>query len=352
MCLNRRMLALAVGIMAILAGGVPSFGQQNDPFVGEYTAFDEIFSIEDTITLDPSILIGEIQSLDVSDSGSLVMVDGVAQSIYLFDATGSHVAELSNHGCFPDPSFMPFYARFVDKGWIVARDWDATILLFDSTGKCTAGKRQVELLRTTGFCEFDGSIIALRSFTPEDPALVVLNLEFDVLREQPLSAPGFPMLNAQVLPLPGRSIGCFKSGLWFIYPESPDAMSAESPDRSYSVPEFYKDRTGDLSQDRQVNLTKRMGRIMGATLAVGLYELYESVHVVEYFGSRKGRFNEQKGIGLQIVDHANPESAVSTIADINIKAAKDGFLYVVGDHEALPDGTVANPLIVRYRYRR
>ena len=128
-------------------------------------------------------------------------------------------------------------------------------------------------------------------------------------------------------------------------------MSAQSQDEPHNVPVFYKDRDKDLSLDTE--RLKRLGEIMGSTITFGIYELYDSAHIVAYMGTWNTRFkNHQRGLGLLIVDHTRPESAISTFADIHLKAAKDGLVYAMGEHEERPDGTVDNPVIIRYRYRQ
>ena len=347
--MNRGLAQLAVVSVAIAATSFPSFGQQAPTYVAPYVPFDEIFVAEDTLTLDPEILIGQVQSLDISDTGAMVLVDNVAQAIHLFTATGSHVAQLNIEDCFPE-SGAPKSARFVGNDRIVARGSSGTYLVFDSTGKCIFGKRRQELVATTGFCGVEDSLFVFRSFTRQNPSLLVLTPDLELAREVSLRAPKFRLLSTQILPAPGRSIGCFETGPRYIYPESPDAVSAQSQDEPHNVPVFYKDRDKDLSMD--TDRIKRFGEIMEYTFANGVYELYDSVHIVAYYGQRKARFNNQESFGLQIVDHTRPESAISTITDIDIKAAKGGLVYAMGEHEERPDGTVDNPVIIRYRYRQ
>ena len=346
--MNRGLAQLAVVSVAIAATSFPSFGQQAPTYVAPYVPFDEIFFAEDTLTLDPEILIGQVQSLDISDTGAMVLVDNVAQAIHLFTATGSHVAQLNIEDCFPE-SGAPWSARFVGKDRIVANDTGGTYSVFDSTGKCIVAKRRSELVSTTGFCGVEDSLFVFRSFT-QNPSLLVLTPDLELAREVSLRAPKFRLLSNQSLPSPGRSIGCFETGPRYIYPESPDAVSAQSQDEPHNVPVFYKDRDKDLSMD--TNPMKRVGEIMEYIITFGVYELYDSAHIVAYMGTWKTRFKNQRGLGLLIVDHTRPESAVSTFADIHLKAAKDGLVYAMGEHEERPDGTVDNPVIIRYRYRQ
>jgi len=347
---NRALALLGVISVAITATEVSSFGQQAPTHAAPYVPFDEIFVAEDTLTLDPEVLIGQVQSLDISSTGALILVDNVAQAIHLFTATGAHVVQLNTEDCYPEP-VVPRSARFVGKDRIVASASGGTYFVFDSTGKCIVAKRRPELIATTGFCGVEDSIFVFRSFTPRNPSLLVLTPDLELAREVSLRAPRFPLLSTQVLPSPGRSIGCFEAGPRYLYPESPDAVSVQSPDEPHNVPVFYKDRTQDLTRTTTDRM-KRVREIMEYTITYGLYELHDSTHIIAYVGSWKARFINQKGLGLLIVDHTRPESAISTFADIDIMAAKDGLVYAMGEHEELPDGTVDNPVIIRYRYRQ
>ena len=339
-------LALAI---AIAATSFSSFGQQAPSHVAPFVPFEEVFAVEDTLRLDPEVLIGQIWSLDIDDAGRLVLVDFVAQAIHLFSATGSHIAQLATEDCWPEP-VTPWNARFVSNGRIVAKGTGGTFFAFDSAGLCVAAKRATELRTVTGFCGMADSIFAIRSMAPRGPSLLVLSPDFEIEREIPLQQSRFRRLTLQALSRPGRNIGCFETGPRYLYPESADGVSVWSPDTPHSIPEFYEDRSRDLSLD--TDQMKRLTEIMDATITYGIYELDNSTHIVSYLGRRKARFQDLEGRGFQITDHAHPASGISTIADIDVLAAKDGLVFALQAHERQPDGTLANPGIIRYRYLR
>ncbi len=339
-------MALAV---AIAATSFASFGQRAPSHVAPFVPFEEVFAAEDTLILDPEVLIGQIWSLDIDDAGRMVLVDYVAQAIHLFSATGSHVAQLATENCWPEP-VTPWNARFVSNGRIVAKGTSGTFFAFDSAGMCIVAKRAPELRTVTGFCGMVDSTFAIRSMAPRGPILLVLSPDFEIEREIPLEEPRFRRLTVQALSQPGRNIGCFETGPRYLYPESADGVPVWLPDVPQSIPEFYEDRSRDVSLD--TDQMKRVTEIMDATIAYGIYELDDSAHIVSYLGRRKARFQNLEGRGFQIVDRAHPASAVSTIADINVLAAKDGLVYALQAHQRQPDGTLNNPGIIRYRYLR
>ncbi len=46
--------------------------------------FDELFVLQDTLRLDPSMLIGQVGFLDISARDEILVTDHVANSVYLF----------------------------------------------------------------------------------------------------------------------------------------------------------------------------------------------------------------------------------------------------------------------------
>lgn len=57
-------------------------------------------------------------------------------------------------------------------------------------------------------------------------------------------------------------------------------------------------------------------------------------------------------VGISVASNSGAFSGTSTVSPVWPMAAANGYLYAVGETETLPNGDIANPQVVRYRFIR
>ncbi len=303
--------------------------------------FDEVFALEDTVRLDPSVLIGWIWDLDVNSAGEILITDYGARNASVWSATGQFLRELSVEECDPGAGFQPFGAQFVGNGHIMAYDGRGRAYVFDGAGKCVMNAKGAEFVNITSACAREDTIFAMPHPRPRGAPVAKLKAysrSLVLLEEIAIEPPQWPNLAAQVV-TPGRSLACFDDGVWYMYQGHMDASSVQpqSAQVQYKPPYFVKRR-----RDAPVDIRRGSSNDAG-TGVYGIFSIDGSTRVVAHYP--KG-----EGIGLTIVDHKNRYFAVSTITPFWPEAAGNGMLYFTGDVEMLSNGEKGNPVLIRYRF--
>ena len=114
--------------------------------------FDDLFIFEDSIRLDPAVLLGRITHLDVSSSNELLVSDELGQGVYLFSLTGALLSEMVIDECAPEADgFSVNSAVFASDDCIVAIDGSRGYV-FDRDGNCLVSKEYFDFLTTQAIC--------------------------------------------------------------------------------------------------------------------------------------------------------------------------------------------------------
>ena len=125
-----RSLFIVTAIAAIgCSPGEPEAALEPSPVV----PFDELFIPHDTVRLDPSVLIGNVESIDVGPNAELLISDRSGEDIHLFSADGKHALSYSKDECLPEESGMPpLLVRFIQERQImVLRTGTGAAAVFD-----------------------------------------------------------------------------------------------------------------------------------------------------------------------------------------------------------------------------
>lgn len=312
--------------------------------------FHELFVLADTIRLDPSILLGSIGFIDVSQSGDLLITDDASRITHLFSAAGTHMRSYSVPVCLPDEAgFVPTSARFAGRRHVLVMDLSGPAVLFGLDGACIVAKREGIHNLAKSFCVRDDSIFTHKLYHVGPASSTVYNLALEHIAELPINPPRLVTLNFALLGIQGRSIDCFSDGAYYVYLEDMDAMPVHAhPDRIRYRPDFFERWPEDLP-DHPSPEDLRKHPTVGA-----VYALDASTRMVFFFDLAQiwkrvdgEMFYE---FGLSVASNRNQFPGRSTIAPVWPLAAAEGYIYTVGEYESLPDGDVGNPLIIRYRF--
>ena len=315
--------------------------------------FHELFELPDTVRLDSTIVIGRISFLDISETGKLLVSDDVARSIHLFSATGEHERSYSVQGCLPDDGedFIPWSSRFIGHNRILTMQVAGPAAIFDTDGDCLVGMRAWMLLAKS-FCALEDSIFTHKVFTVGHATTSVFSNALEKIAEIPIDPPRLVSLNTDFLGQQGRSIDCFDDGAYYVYTESMDAIPVRS--RSIRIqhrPDYFERRPDDLPMATPAERT-RLQMEYPSTIAV--FALDGSTRMV-LSSSLDNKWNAHDAStvfpkGISVASNTGKFPGRSTISPVWPMAAGNGFIFVVGEHESLPNGEFGNPVILRYRF--
>ena len=78
-------------LVGLLTEGTPRFDNPSDDVVyaSELVPFQDLFALDDTLVLDPSVFLGDIFFIDVDTDGSILVTEFQSELAHLFAPTGS-----------------------------------------------------------------------------------------------------------------------------------------------------------------------------------------------------------------------------------------------------------------------
>ena len=353
--LLERGIVTSVVLAGLLTGYAPRSNDSSKEavYASELVPFEDLFVVEDTLVLDPSVILGWIWFMDGEASGSVLITDIQSDLAHLFTPTGLHQATYSMDTCFPsDFGHSLWISRFADGDRIIMTTLGGTVVVFDRSGNCLAAKRKVMPIQS--FCTLGDSMYAFRG--PKGPSMSIMDvysLDLESRREIVLEDPEFNRLNRTFHGTAGRDIACFDSGPWYKYHEDMDARVVHgNSGMAKTRPDFFVRRDQDIPAGLG---TRRRQRVLNAyPLLVGLYALDEDIRMGEFSGIdeayRTENVKSRDVRGLSIVSTSNQFKAVSTVPYKSPKTARNGYLFFLGEHVPMENGDVGNPALIRYRF--
>ena len=322
--------------------------------------FEDLFTLEDTLVLDPSVIVGQISFMDVDASGSLLITDEVSNLVHLFASTGQHQATYIMDVCLPiDGEHRVWTSRFADKGRVISSTKSGAMVVFDRSGDCLAAKRGLHYpLRS--FCAQDDSVFLFRGPRGLGKALTsvvgVYTMDLELEREIRLEAPEFQKLNITFLGSGGRDMDCFSDGPYYKYHENMDARPAYGQSQAVVArPDFFVRRDQDLPTRGGPSLERSVSLNAFPSLT-GMYALDDDSRMMVF--TRIGNeFRQEYSptdrsmTGLSIVSNSGKFGSTSTVYHRKPMTARHGYLYFVGKYVQTEDGEGGNPSVTRYRFK-
>jgi hypothetical protein len=349
---NGRIFLLLVTVLLGGCSSDPQYQVVEPPLV----PFEELFVLEDTIRLDPSVIIGRISFMDTDPEGNLLITDSIGDSVFLFSSTGEHIRTYDPLKCLIGrEEFSPWNSLFMSEGKIMTTHVSYGAVVFNPDGSCFSTVQSTP----TPFWNSCVHNDSLYYYTPiamasSNASLVAYSSELVKLHDIPVKPTVFPVLNDGRMGILGRSIACFDDGPYFAYQESVDAMPAYAKaDLTLQRPKFFVDRPRDLrqnwSRDRQREEWNKYPSLYG------VFALTPQTRMVTHFNlwdrwRPAGLDDQTYFLGIGIVSNTGqflPRSIITTIVPI---AAGHGYMYERKEHELLPDGELGNRLIIKYRF--
>ena len=346
-------------LAGLLAGCTPRSNDQPELTVhpSVMVPFEDLFVLEDTLVLDPSVIVGRIWFMDVDASGSVLITDIAANLVYLFAPEGQHQATYSMDTCLPDGEHSVWTSRFADDDRVILSTMEGAMVVFDRSGNCLASSREL-ISSIVAFCPHGDSIFAFRGPQGRNLAstsiMGVYSMDLDLEREILLEDPQFYTLNLIYKGIAGRDMDCFSDGPYYKYHEDMDARPAHRQSQvTMSQPDFFVQRDRDIPSGFASR--ERSEALDAFPRLAGVYALDGDTRMMLFWGigdefrpeNVTGRFVT----GISIVSNSNKFRGRSTVPHKAPETARHGYLYFLGDNVQTDDGDVGNPTVIRYRFK-
>ena len=343
-------LGCVMGLWLAISGCTSDSEHQRYIVDSPLVPFDDLFSLKDTVHLDPSIVVGGVSFLDENSDGHLLVGDRILNAVHLFDASGIHRGTFSPTTCLPEKSTTLGSARFVEGGRILYVALSGPMVLFDAAGACLATEVGPDV-EVVAACAGGDTLYALPAVHPFKQANVIAySLDLKRLGSRRIEEPEFSRLNRIDRGTPGRQIECFGDGPYYKYLEWEDARPVRSYDSLAQLhPEFFTKRTQKLP--RNVDLSTLIEATMAYPTNSGVYGIDGRTRLVLYRNLPNRRSTDSlRYVGLGVISNFGDFPPRSTLSDGVPVGAANGYVYSVGDNEPLPDGDIGNPVILRYKF--
>ena len=316
--------------------------------------FDELFVLEDTVRLDPAILIGQVIFVDVNPSGQILVTDYQANTAYLFSSSGDHLLSYSARACLSDDvHFYSWSTRFLGDEHVVTMQFSGPVVVFNLDGTCYA---DTKLLTppAKAICVQEDSIFAQQVWIEDQATANVYSPTLEWVDEILIEPPRLTSLNMYFAGQEGRTIDCFDDGPYYLYAESMDAIPIRSNlSGTQYKPDFFERRPEDLSDAPSHDEDKSMRwKEYPSTIAVFALNGSTRMVVTNNLDSRwhLSDLPASLNLGLSIASNLGQFPARSTISPVLPHGTVNGHFYVVGENELLPNGSYGNPVILRYKF--
>jgi len=295
------------------------------------------------IQLDSTILLANIDKLDVDDESNLLVTDFRSQSIILFDKKGKLVRVLNPTECHPGFTWNPYYAKFAD-GYIIVLNSIPWGFKFNNDGTCL-GDMDVSFVAPFKILGLSGGKL-LGYFTNNDKKqhLSIMDSSGKEIKRFGI----FPEKFANLIDKfeGGGIVEDSKGNIYQLNVSSPVITKYDREGNFIKeigiFPHYYK----KIEEDPFFNISpsqlfKAMKKIKGKSLATDLF-LYHDSTLVVLIQNWKKVITYNLEIYSTDGKHLNSED-IST--DFNILAIKNKVIYSSFQPKMNTDGSIPNPFI-------
>ena len=353
---DMRRLICTIGLpvlVFILATGCKSERATSRTISSPVVPFGELFTVADTVRLDPSVVIGSVSVLDVNEQGEVLVSDHVGRGIHRFSPSGAYVRSYAKANCLPDEgNLMPGISRFIGNGRVMTIVPGGAAAVFEENGSCAEATRRLEAY-SKAFCASRDFIFMHRVYVEGKATMGVYSPALEAMDDLEIEPPRLVRLNQFFGGLVGTSVACFEDGPYYIYAESMDGIAARprSSTTRYQ-PEYFERRPDELPVADAPAARGGQRNDYPSTVSIfaldGLTRMVVSVRLDEKW--RPDDSSATPSIGLSLASNAGRFPGRSTISPVTPRAAGNGYFYATGNSEELPGGEFGNPLIIRYRF--
>ena len=336
------------GIWLLLATCTSPGERQRDNVKAPLLPFEDLFVLDDTVRLDPDVVIGNVSFMDIAPEGHLLVSDRVNNRAYLLDEAGSHQSTFDPSSCLPERGGMIRSARLVSNGRVIYRGSSGQMVVFTAEGGCEATR--VVQQSGTGACVSGDTLYVLPHLSSfRRHATVAYSLDLKEIGTIRIAMPERPRLYSAINGMLNRAMECFEDGPYYTYGGRADA----APIRPRAIlvqahPPFFVEQSQDLP--RGVGPAVLTQKIMERTINAGILSIDHRTRLVVYWLGAEWHPGSEWQAGLVVASDTDQFPARSALSPVVPVGAANGYIYGVGDNEPLPDGDIGNPVILRYKF--
>lgn len=350
-------LTVCIVLLALALGACRPEPQPGQVLTPEHADFEDLFALEDTISLGSSVIIGDVSMLDVSPNGELLVLDIQGKTLAIFSPKGEPIHTLSISECDPEAELNFFsHSRFIGNEHVLVLTNKGGMILNRDSACVAYGRGNWPAFSILSSCIHQDTIFAMSVLSADGTSIGAFGTDLNPLAEFSLPPAEFPRMFNVALPLPGRSMGCFADGLWWVYGESFDATPRfENRHHFRFRPDFYRVRTRDYPEMPVVDQSNWAEAIQildeaskEASSVIAMYELAPTTRLVLYDHIASG--DNATAVGALIASHDDDPFSASTFLPGIPASAKNGMLYFDSDPEESLGNEVSNPKLISYRF--
>ena len=339
-----------LGVLGILllvsACSIPGERTQEEVFA-PLVPFGDLFVLEDTIRLDPSVIVGLVDFVDFGPEGAFLAIDPQSNELHLFTAAGEHKRVLDPATCLPERSGQVRSARFVSPDRIFSLGAGGEMVVFTAEGDCVAA--QVPRHAAKSACASGDTLHILpRLMSPRKHNTIAYSIDLNQIGSTRIALPKHPILYNVYSG--GRSIECFSDGPYYVDSGRADATPIRSPQNfAPARPPFFVERKGNLSSGGdQASLVLE---VLEHPMNSGVLKIDGQTRLIVYRIPREqlAAIPEARS-GFVVASNVGEFAARSTMSPVWPVGAADGYIYSVGGNVQMPDGDVGNPVLLRYKF--
>ena len=311
--------------------------------------FGDLFVLEDTIRLDPSVIVGHVDFVDFGPEGAFLASDLQSNEVHLFTAAGEHSRVLDPATCLPERSGLVRSARFVPPDRIFSLGAGGEMVVFTAEGDCVAA--QVPRQAAKSACASGDTLHILpRLMSRRKHNTIAYSIDLNQIGSTRIALPKHPLLYQIYSSMGGRSIECFNDGPYYVDAGRADATPIRSPQNfAPARPPFFVERKGSLSSGGdQASLVLE---VIKYPMNSGVLKIDGQTRLIVYHIPREqlAAIPEARS-GFVVASNVGEFAARSTMSPVSPVGAADGYIYSVGDNVQMPDGDVGNPVLLRYKF--
>ncbi len=299
------------------------------------------------IKLDDKIIIGSVNSISISKDGSVIaVVDGMGNSVYLFNGNGDFIKKLNSEECSPGSKMQPKMVIFNSSDELYITSSTSQIFRFTKYGKCL-GPSSVYLsdIRGIGFTKNNSMVLYC---CPNNQVKLVVVDNKDKISKQFGEFPD-EFKNILYRHVTGGVIVDKNDLIYNVIPVS-NRIFVYSSNGKYLKnidikTDYYKQIERDLPRDPSLYLSELPKVFGGKTITNNIFLFNDNEIIVEYFYKRK-YYLEFVFINGKHVNSTN------IISDKPLLTATQDQLVYYSQADADEKGNLPNPCILIYKRKK
>ena len=337
-----------VAMLLLMAACTGQVDQQQSKVTAPLLPFDDLFVLEDTVRLDPTILIGTVSFLDIDKEDNLLVSDQMGSKGHLFDKSGNFKSTYDPRDCVPEGDGTMQSALFLSGGRVVYIDSSGQRIVFSKEGACVV-TRKVQP-GWDGACVTGDTLYTLPGLSSLwHHASIAYSLDLVEIGTTEVEYPKLRRLSGVTGGMLKRGMACFDDGPYYAYPGRADAVPLRASSNIVQAsPPFFIEQSQDLPAGPPTE--DLVENIMERTLNAGVFRINRWTRMVVYVLGPKWRRAEEARVGIVVASNTGQFPAHTALTSMIPVGAAHGYIYRVGDNELLPDGNVGNSVLLRYKF--